>query len=311
MCLSSDELQRVLNQLCRPKLATYWFKQLNNKPVNQLGAWLMKLIVVSKEGIYRNPSLFHNLLSAFFLYVTCNWSRWNEVEWPMFQQFHWYKSPNPLNCFLDDIQPPTVIRLNITPQQIQGLCELCLAAVREDLQQRLSPEVSHFLYFEQHGVVLRDGWVAECVKGKRGNPFFLATPMQGTQVHSFIHELRNILPYGHQNKGMLLVRVTNFQDEPRTVVSANETTPWHTDRAEYGHEIFALTLCGVSSLIWSYDSESNSHRTPYISVPDLPGSVVRYIGPIIRKPWVHMVPNSNRPRISVTWRPWTLADKKH
>ena len=268
----------------------------------------MKLVVLCKGKVYTDSALIHRLLSSWFLCVTVNWSEWSRVEWPVFRGFDWYDINDPQVPL--NITPPVVFKLNLSPQDVCELIDLCLCAVREDLQhQGLKPQSSHFIHYPSQGAILRDGFICENVQGVQGHPFFHASPRQGSTVDKFIHSIRQLIPYGIQNRGMLLVRVTNFKSIPSTRVIRPEATPWHTDRTLYGTHIYSLSLRGVSNLVWSNVRDAGGVQTPVIVVPDLPGTMVYYSGAITQKPWLHMVPNTGQERISITWRPFPLNEQ--
>ena len=272
------------------------------------GPWVMLLVTLGKEGIYTDVVLYHKLLTAWLLFATNNWNCWSQLQWPVYLGKTWYKALVPLSVS-PKYTPPVLINQNISPTEVSEIVDLCLQAIKEDLSSPpRAPDVSSFLVFSGQGVVLRTGFVFEKVKGLRGNPYFQAIPPKGSLTEALIQKLRAYLPFGVDKMGMLLVRATNIRDIPQTAATAGEVTPWHTDLPQYGRKIYATALLGRSCLIWNNGTRDKGFRTPVVSVPDAPGTVTFYTGDMVVSPWVHCVPNSSLPRISVTWRPETDAD---
>ncbi len=122
------------------------------------------------------------------------------------------------------------------------------------MRPKHTPHHTSFRPTKNQGLVLRDGVICERVEGFAD---FVAEPDQilpntSTLSRTFelIKKLRSVLPYGTSNRGMLLIRVCNFEHMPQSKVSVMTSTPFHTDRKEYGDRIFGLCLTAGSLLVF-------------------------------------------------------------
>ena len=304
--ISSETVNDVLSLWCRDsKLQKYWRKKFEKLDIENKGLWLMKLLHLKGQGVHVDISPFCLVLKKWLAMNICE--GWDNLTWPMFKGFQWYTESNVLEDTFR-VRPPVIINMNLNSDKIQRLISLCLEAVKEGLRCNDSPIVSRFIHFKDQGVVIRQGYVFEKVKGFLGDPYFRATTIPGSQTELFMNELREVLPLGNTQVGMLLVRVSNFPEIKETMSSHPNVTPFHTDREEYGCHIYATSLIGESGLVWGVKTHVDSPPMPSIIMPDMPGITAYYTGNIVRRPWVHGVPNVNCKRISVTWRPYTRAD---
>ena len=304
--VSSDNLNNVLSLWCRESnLQRYWKRKFAALGLEEKGFWLMKLIFIKGPQVLADVTPFCLTLKKWIAMRICE--SWKDLSWPVFMGHKWYTAPGVLEDKFR-VRPPVIINMNLKTNDIQRLVDLCLAAVKEGLHNSDSPVVSRFIHFRDQGLVLRHGYVFERVKGFQGDPYFRATTVPGSVTDMFVNELRAVLPLGNVQLGMLLVRVSNFSEIRETVALNSNVTPWHTDREEYGEHIYATSLVGESGLVWGIPERHDQPPLPYIIVPDLPGVVTYYTGDIVRRPWLHGVPNNRQKRISVTWRPYTRAD---
>lgn len=199
---------------------------------------------------------------------------------------------------------------------LQSLQALALQAATQDLSvPKTSPTRTSFRASWNQGVVLRDGVVMERVEGI--SEFVAETtenlPKTDTpsHTHTLIKQLRSILPGGTTSRGMLLIRICNFQQIPESLVksTSSTTTPFHTDLKQYGRDVFGLCLKAGSSLVFSkHNLERGEPPCIQAAIPDREGALLSFNGALRYAPWKHGVFNTSLPRISVTWRPNSIID---
>ena len=272
-----------------------------NKPLSVLSNCIQKFCCMESLSIIQSAETFSHFLRAFLVLSFNLTVPSNEIEWPVFGNYFQkqFKSA-PL------FRPSHLPRVSIWAhqEQINNLIELALSAAASDAQRKFDPLISSFTSFSNQGLVLRNGYIFETIKG--ASPSFSSTTHASPETKLFLNSLRQLLPFGTAHHGMLLVRITNFSHLPLSAVNnSNLSTPWHTDKPNYGGVVFSTCLVGSSSLLFAHKEEAGR---VCVAAPDAPGYLWLWQGTLMTDPFVHCVPNSGSARISITWRPFTSRD---
>ena len=208
-----------------------------------------------------------------------------------------YTPPFPVIAFSD---LPIIYPQHIPVLECRSLASLAILAASEDLvnidTHKPDPNTATFVPIPGQGLVLREGYVVE------GN-HRVSQAKPGSLTSKFLEQIRKSLPLADTNKGMLLVRVTNIPCIPLSSVHSTEITPYHVDRPLYGEAVYGLSIMPGSCLVFKFSRNS----APTLILPDFEGMMYKFDS-VLRHKYVHGVPNTSVPRISVTWRPVTHYD---
>ena len=272
-----------------------------NKPLPVLSNCVQKFCCIESLSLVQSIETFSHFLRNFLTLSFQLTEPSSEIEWPVFNNYFQKKFKSaPL---LRPSHLPTV-SVWAGKEQISHLIELALRAASSDAQRKFNPEISSFIPYSNQGLVLRNGHIFETIKG--ANPSFSSSTHSSPETKHFLDSLRQLLPFGTTQHGMLLIRITNFPHLPVSSVSNSElSTPWHTDKAKYGGVVFSTCLVGSSALLFAHKDESGR---VCVAAPDSPGFLWVWQGTLMSDPFVHCVPNSRSARISITWRPFTCND---
>lgn len=232
-------------------------------------------------------------------------------NWPVFRGHEYYQlgvsQPTPQRPIVIPLTNPPKLESCLSGEEVDEIVMLVKASITSSLGRGgRNPLVGDWTTPQNQGCVLRLGTVQETVRGVL--PPFKVKPLDPNTVKLEEH-LRKVLPLGGKSSGMLLLRVTNLEDTPlsNTIPSMAMSTPWHSDRREYGTLVYSLNILGSSVLTFS-DSPVGVEKLVKCCLPDTPGMLWRIEGAMLSAPWVHGVPNTQKRRISLTWRPLTKAD---
>ena len=191
-----------------------------------------------------------------------------------------------------------------TPQELTLIRDLLIEGAFDDLKMSRTPQEAAFRQKFNQGLVLRSGFIFEnnphCAEPVETNP-----DGSSNKTFSALQRLKNLLPFATHNRGMTLVRITNIPLFPVTEVTTDVITPPHKDDDRYGEHIYSLSLWASSALIFA--KERNTQCPPVCIWPDEVGTLSHFSNEL-RTDFFHWVPNNRTPRVSITWRPFTIAD---
>lgn len=315
LCILSDTLEHHLQRVVKTEnLRNYWLKKLKTKSGFVLGVWVFKCLHLLKEQNLEDPGPISAFLRDFLVFFlsfdekTCS-------DWPTFLGMEFYEtgtSPvKPHKSITIPVSHPPILQAYLTTEQTEEIENLVIASIFASRGRGYKdPRNSEWMMGRGQGAVLRIGNIHETVGGLK--PPFISTPKL-QQTRDLENCLREWLPNALTQRGMLLVRATNLEDLPETAtpnVSGYMPTPWHTDLPAYGTLIFGVNIRGDSVLLFSKSGKKEPQKDVRVWLPDFSGAMWRIEGDLTRAPWIHGVPASGTPRISITWRPFTVSDPK-